>query len=132
MGMSATSHLGEALVEIINEAVESAINETDFESKILDALPNFDDLVEEAVDKIDLDDKVSEAVDNYDFSEIVEKEVEKELEGNLGEYVQNEMAEYVKSNQFKELVAAQVAEVLKKCSLHLCPPMGVEVASEVG
>jgi len=107
------SNIGESIENAINEAVDNAIGEADFSDKIQDALPDLEGMVEKAVNEIDIDDKVNDAIREYDFSDDVQKEVEKELEANLGEYVQNEMAEYVKTDKFKELIAAQVAQFLK-------------------
>lgn len=116
MSRSRNSNIGDMLEELINDAVETAINETDFEDKINDTLPDIENLVEKAVDNIDLDDKVndavSEALDEYDISEKVEKEVEAELTAHLHEYVENEFDSFTKTNKFKELVLAEVNRVL--------------------
>jgi len=116
MGRYNSSNIGNMLEELINDAVETAINETDFEDKINDTLPNFEDMIERAVDNIDIDDKVndavSEALDEYDISEKVEKEVEAELTAHLHEYVENEFDSFSKTDKFKELVMAEVNRVL--------------------
>lgn len=102
--------------EMIQEMVEAAICDADFEDKINDTLPNFEDMIDKAVDCLDIDDKVndavSEALDDFDISDKVEKEVEKEMEANLHEYVENEFASFTKTDKFKELVLAEVNRVL--------------------
>jgi len=114
--MSRNSNIGDAIQDVISEAVESAINDMDFSDKVRDELPDLDDLVEKAVDNLDIDDKVSEAVndaiENYDFSDAVEKEVEKELQANLSECVSNELDEFFKTNKFNGLIELWVNQIL--------------------
>lgn len=106
----------EQLAELISEQVDSIISDYDLSDKIQEELPNFDDLVDERLDKADIDDKVNDAVDeaikDYDFSDVVEKEIEAELNENLHEYVENEFEAYTKTAKFKELVLAEVNRVL--------------------
>jgi hypothetical protein len=117
MSRSNSSNFAESLAELISEQVSSVVDDLDLSDKIQEELPDFEELVEKAVDNFDIDDKVSDAVseamDEYDFSEKVEKEVEKELEANLNEYVENEFETYSKTDKFKELVMAEVNRVLE-------------------
>jgi hypothetical protein len=112
-----SSNFAESLAELITEQVDSIISDYDLSDKIQEELPNFDDLVDERLDKIDLDDKVNDAVesalDDFDISDKVEKEVEKELDANLHEYVENELDEFFKTDKFKLMVESQVNAVLE-------------------
>jgi len=112
-----SGNIGDLLQEFITEAVDTAIKDADLSDKIQEEMPDFEELVDKAVSNLDIDDMVNEAVseafDEYDISEKVEKEVEKELDANLHEYVENEFDSFTKTDKFKELVMAEVNRVLE-------------------
>jgi hypothetical protein len=112
-----SGNIGDLLQEFITEAVDTAIEDADLSDKIQEEMPDFEELVDKAVSNLDIDDMVNEAVseafDEYDISEKVEKEVEKELDANLHEYVENEFDSFTKTDKFKELVMAEVNRVLE-------------------
>lgn len=115
--MSRNGNLGEMLQEMlqefITETVDAAIGDADLSDKVKDEMPDFDDLIEKAVDNLDISSAMSEALDDFDIPDKVEKEVKKELDANLHEYVENEFDSFTKTDKFKELVMAEVNRVLE-------------------
>jgi hypothetical protein len=118
--------LKDFIKETVTSEVEAGVDAVDFEEKIKDYLPDFDDLVKEKVDEFDFSDAIYNVVQDYDFDDAIEKQVgnydfsdavsdalgERRIQREMEQTLQEKVEECLASPEFHAQVREIVVDIL--------------------